>query len=320
MGNYEQLKDAVTAVIKANGKKEITGQILQDTLLAMINSLGSGAVFAGIATPSTKPGTPDQNVFYIAGQDGTYTNFGGAVLKNEVATFTIKNGTWQKETLVNILDASQGNRALYVAAGAVYNKQTGFYELNGLTDITEEQMREIYVYTSGAINQNDLTQRFSGLNIRTNIPFKAPLGNYDSTFVMIGMCANNENIETINFVFRVFPIKTGYAFAGCRKLFSINSILDFRLFKGNIVSTMFVGCNALVHVLIHSLKSTISFSDSPLLSLESLQYLITNAANTSAITVTVHADVYAKIQDETQADWHALIASAQEKQITFTTA
>lgn len=42
--------------------------------------------------------------------------------------------------------------------------------------------------------------------------------------------------------------------------------------------------------------------------------------NTSAITVTVHADVYAKIQDETQTEWHALITSAQEKQITFATA
>lgn len=45
-----------------------------------------------------------------------------------------------------------------------------------------------------------------------------------------------------------------------------------------------------------------------------------DAANTSAITVTVHADVYAKIQDESNTDWHALLALAQEKQITFATA
>ena len=83
---------------------------------------------------------------------------------------------------------------------------------------------------------------------------------------------------------------------------------------------MFRNCLALVNVNINSINTSISFSDSPLLSLESLQYLITNAINTSAITVTVHADVYAKIQDETQADWHALIASAQEKNITFATA
>ena len=69
-----------------------------------------------------------------------------------------------------------------------------------------------------------------------------------------------------------------------------------------------------------NLKDNISFSNSPLLSLESLQYLITNAANTSPITVTVHADVYDKIQDEGQVDWHALIETAAAKQITFATA
>ena len=48
--------------------------------------------------------------------------------------------------------------------------------------------------------------------------------------------------------------------------------------------------------------------------------MITNAANTSPIIVTVHADVYAKIQDEGQVDWHALIETAAAKQITFATA
>lgn len=83
---------------------------------------------------------------------------------------------------------------------------------------------------------------------------------------------------------------------------------------------MFYQCTSLVRVSLRGVKYDISFSNSPLISLESLQYLITNAANTSPITVTVHADVYAKIQDETQTEWHALIASAQEKNITFATA
>lgn len=37
MGNYEQLKSAVSNVIKTNGTQSITGQILQNTLLTMIN-------------------------------------------------------------------------------------------------------------------------------------------------------------------------------------------------------------------------------------------------------------------------------------------
>lgn len=34
MGNYEQLKQAVSDVIKTNGNKEITGAILQSALLS----------------------------------------------------------------------------------------------------------------------------------------------------------------------------------------------------------------------------------------------------------------------------------------------
>lgn len=96
MGNYEQLKQAVADVVKSNGNQEITGDILQNTLLAIILTVGSDATFAGIATPTTNPGTPDQNVFYIASEDGIYSNFGNVVLENEVAIFTNGNGIWQK--------------------------------------------------------------------------------------------------------------------------------------------------------------------------------------------------------------------------------
>lgn len=63
MGNYEELKAAVVAVIKQNGNEEITGQIMQNTLLSMISNIGANSTFAGVATPETAPGTPDQNVF-----------------------------------------------------------------------------------------------------------------------------------------------------------------------------------------------------------------------------------------------------------------
>lgn len=99
MGNYEELKAAVASVIKANGNQEITGQVLQNTLATLISQIGVNATFAGIATPSTAPGTPDQNVFYIAGQSGTYPNFNAIVLDNEVAILSNKSGTWVKTTI-----------------------------------------------------------------------------------------------------------------------------------------------------------------------------------------------------------------------------
>lgn len=221
------------------------------------------------------------------------------------------------------INTSQGNRALYVAAGAVYNEQTGFYELNGLTDITEGQMRNIYVKTNEMDKYGDLTSSYPGANIRTNLGFyentyrfQKSISIFDafrgSQFEVLKLGANSLDYRT--------PVSNvNSAFTGCRKLTKIIGVLDFSKITSDVNYT-FRSCEKLNSVFIKNLKISIPFSDSPLLSLESLQYLITNAANTSAIAVTVHADVYAKIQDETQTEWHALITSAQEKQIIFTTA
>lgn len=222
-----------------------------------------------------------------------------------------------------VINTRQGNRALYVAAGAVYNEQTGFYELNGLTDITEEQMRAIYVKTNEMDKYSDLTSSYPGAKIRTNLGFyentyrfQKSISIFDafrgSQFEVLKLGSNSLNYRT--------PVSNvNSAFTACRKLTKIIGVLDFSNITSDVNYT-FGSCEKLNSVFIKNLKISIPFSDSPLLSLESLQYLITNAANTSAITVTVHADVYAKIQDESQADWHALITSAQEKQITFATA
>lgn len=98
MANYATLKTAIQAVIYENGNQEITGEVMQATLLSMVNSLGANFQYAGIATPTTNPGTPDQNVFYLAATAGTYANFGNIVLaENEVAILKY-NGSWTKET------------------------------------------------------------------------------------------------------------------------------------------------------------------------------------------------------------------------------
>lgn len=99
MANYATLKAAIQQVIKTNGNNEITGAILQSSLLSMINSLGADYQFAGVAITSTDPGTPDQNVIYIASQVGTYSNFNNLVVdKGEIAIFKW-NGSWAKQSL-----------------------------------------------------------------------------------------------------------------------------------------------------------------------------------------------------------------------------
>lgn len=95
MGNYKQLKQAVADVIKTNGNQEITGAILKNSLLNIISTVGANATFAGIATPDTNPGTPDQNVFYVAAIEGIYVNFNNIeVGKNEVVLLRTYNYAW----------------------------------------------------------------------------------------------------------------------------------------------------------------------------------------------------------------------------------
>lgn len=80
-----------------------------------------------------------------------------------------------------------------------------------------------------------------------------------------------------------------------------------------------------------TIKKSFDVSTSPLLTFSTMQYLVTNAANTSPITVTVHPDVYAKLTGDTTnaaaaaltsdelAQWTALATTANSKNITFAT-
>lgn len=117
MANYATLKAAIQAVIYENGNNEITGAELQQSLLSMITSLGDGYQFIGIATLTTNPGTPDQNVFYLAGP-GTYPNFGGLTIQDDNLGVLKYNGQWSVETISGIGGggATLGN---YVAVSSV---------------------------------------------------------------------------------------------------------------------------------------------------------------------------------------------------------
>lgn len=94
MANYQDLKDSISSLIKQNGAQEITGDVLQGVLVSMVANLGQNYQFKGIAVPTGNPGTPDQNVFYFATQQGTYTNFGGAEIDKDSLFVLAYNGEW----------------------------------------------------------------------------------------------------------------------------------------------------------------------------------------------------------------------------------
>ena len=74
---YNQLITDIQADIYSNGAELITGDILQNVLVAMVGALASaGACYKGTITPaSAAPLDLDQPTVYLALTAGTYTNF-----------------------------------------------------------------------------------------------------------------------------------------------------------------------------------------------------------------------------------------------------
>ena len=123
IGNYEELKKAIADAIYSNTDEKITGDILQNVLTNIILTLGENPTFAGIATPTTNPGQPDQNVFYLASTVGTYSNFGSNIKVNDTAIVIYLDktkGAWAaKETGLPTLDLLAKAMSFIPLAGSI---------------------------------------------------------------------------------------------------------------------------------------------------------------------------------------------------------
>lgn len=204
---------------------------------------------------------------------------------------------------------------LYVARGAVYNADTGLYELNGLTDITEDQMREIYLYTASRIYDFNMSYTFSALYIRTNFPVnKRYMANREFTGTFF-ICRDIEVIYISD--------KTGMVnsfnspFYQCQSLREIMGEIIITPIK-QVYFNPFADCRALTTFKLTGVSNNLSLSASPKIDLASMKWMIDNANNISAITITVHPELYAKLTDETGApEWYALNQLAASRNIAF---
>ena len=202
-----------------------------------------------------------------------------------------------------IYDTTSGTlRDLYISAGAVYNEATGFYELNGLTDITEEQMRVIYKYAGTP----QVEAAFAYSKARTNLPMPGMYNGMLKTYMFYG-CSNLETVylgyrqvTPTDFETPTVEYSGNEAFCLCKKLKYIYGRL--RIKTSNIGDT-FGECLSLEEVRIYNLVYSIQISWSPNLSKESVFYMITNAnppsgAATGSIAITLHPTAYARLKDD----------------------
>lgn len=184
------------------------------------------------------------------------------------------------------------------AAGAVFNRTSGYFELNGLTDITAKHMRTILA--AGARQSSTLPWAYVSSTIRTHLP-RVGIGQAANAVSTFRSCSFLETVEMPNMILQ------GDVFFNCNQLRSVNwkGIPIYNL--NNTANANFQGCSKLVE-LRGCFRSNFDFNiaDSPLLSLASIQYMVDYAYNTAPITVTVHPTVYGKLTDE-QADIMAFL-------------
>lgn len=226
-----------------------------------------------------------------------------------------------ESNVANLIKQGNGYRTertpLFEAAGAVFNDRTGYYELNTLTDITERQMEEIHaegVPTVGSHQATCITHARTFLGI-SNHTGQIPLSALCDCF-----CMGNRYLEVVaNFNhYLIFSSSLRRCFSNSINLKRIgvgNEYINapgYLYYKPSDPSETFSGLPMLEHVYINKLRSDIQFRDSPLLDYDSVRYMIANAANTTAITIYVHADVMAKLNtsDFVIPDGKRLIASA----------
>ena len=107
---YDTLKQQINDTIKANGKRQITGTNLNQVLNAIVSELGEeGASLGGFVTPSQEISESEGNIFYIASEAGTYTNFDDIVVgANEIAFLYKANGEWTKASVPTYVKPSNG--------------------------------------------------------------------------------------------------------------------------------------------------------------------------------------------------------------------
>lgn len=206
-----------------------------------------------------------------------------------------------------------------------YNAATGYFKCNGLTDITPAQMQLILEHPVNPY----VMQPLCGAKIRTNVVTAAlnnDMAQNSNGFHCFAYICSAEVIRITRYnpefddsSWKVSADKTlSHAFAQCTNLKRIIGVINCSYLAK--CPNAFGNCQKLEEVKLFNLKIDISFSSSPLLSLASLQYLVTNAANGStAITVTVHPDVYVKLTDTANTEWYALLQTALGKNISFAT-
>lgn len=221
-----------------------------------------------------------------------------------------------------------------------YNEETGFFECNGVVDITYEEALEIASISRAnnkvGVPYTAISNRWSYAgrqSCRTFWPIRGmsaginPLIDYYNSFLadykLEAISVRGHYIGTgINTTYSAtfMAVLGTNLFEGCTNLKRIYSEV---IFQAKAVTTAFKNCSKL-EMLVFAFNNqdgmTVNLSWSPLWSYKSIKKTIANNKDLKKHwTFTVHPDVYEKLTDENNEEWHKLLVDAEAYNITFAT-
>lgn len=174
--------------------------------------------------------------------------------------------------------------------------------LNGLW-MTYEEALVCYRESSGANYLYDYCHAFS--TARTFLPVRNSRGSWgNNSYYAFARCAN---LEVLDFDNSVYVGISSNSFSSCIKL---REIRNGRL----IVNAQSKDALNLPNLESFTARvvSDFNLSNASKVTYDSIEYMVSNAVNTSPITITLHPEAYARVTDD-------LFALAAEKNITFAT-
>ena len=216
---------------------------------------------------------------------------------NNTSAIIKKTAPWQTE---EICTKNADGTYSYEHVLAIVDHLPGYYYLNGIGDITEKQMMDIY---NAGMLRVDSTDQYARYKVRTNIPMVHTSGSGFQTPNMSGMAAGNGNIAC----FMLSEGKQDYgwsvqnlykSFFFCKKLKFIPCPFNATGISSPIYIDAFTACVNLCEIYIYNLKVDLKLSDSADIYKKCIVCIIQRATPTTAITITLHPDAYARLADD----------------------
>lgn len=260
-----------------------------------------------------------------------YTNSSGVYIVEKYKAESIDDASWANDA--NWKGCRTPLTPLFENAGAKFNDDTGYYEMNGLTDLTENDLFIAWQYPRLS-DDGGIICSFSCFHpdrkrlIRTNFPFVTffrsanQLKLYGQVKLEIFTTASIVSGNTQSFA--INSINT-YACNSLRKILGVISVIN----ATNISTASNEDLTLLEELYLRYVKVNVSiFKNTPFIIYDCIKYLIDNASNTKAITITVHQTTYGYLTGTiepteqvggTTEEWQQIVTDAAEKQITFAT-